>query len=61
MREYLKIIGKWSTNKALVPASLGDFSQLLPILVEVCVDRRDDIIGEVVDAIGPGGEGVVHF
>ena len=37
MREYLKIIGKWSTNKALVPASLGDFSQLLPILVEVCV------------------------
>ena len=25
------------------------------------VDRRDDFIGEVVDAVGPGGEGVVHF
>ena len=40
MREYLKIIGKWSSNKALVPTSLGDFSQLLPILVEVCGPSR---------------------
>ena len=42
MREYLKIIGKWSTNKALVPASLGDFSQLLHYCWLKCAYSRDE-------------------